>query len=259
MHHVLQFSWCAWRDPSKAMVIRTPILISSLHMTTGNKTPTTIGTKLLGLAHGKAVRQWFCKWHSILMWGAWTLVTINWFIDWVLQRHATAQGAIDLCSAAWCFCLLSTALLSSNMLVPKSVLSKISGLYFLFCCAVAWGTMLVWRGQKESWSWWLKIFGIMLLTSTIVFIDALPQVKGGAFWRLVGLLTIAFSAAATYLHMKINTARNYSTYNVPELKIGHFIALSSYKKCRSQRDIHLCQLNNIAAICQLLLMTQLTQ
>ena len=127
--------------------------------------------------------------------------------------------------------MLCTALLSSSLPVVKRVIRKISALYFLFCCCAAWVTVLVWRGQREEWTWWLKILGIMLLSSAVVFIDALPFVTKSSIWKLMGLQIVALNAAATYFWLKVHTAESYSEYGPPEWRVGGFISLSSFQKC----------------------------
>ena len=232
---VVQFTWCAWRHPSKAMVIRKAELLASLHDPQDDPVLGTIGGKVLGPKYGAGMYGWFCRWHMLLMCGACALVAANWFCDWVLERHAEAQGVMDVLLACWCFCLLGAALLSSRVSVMKKVVSKFSGLYFLFCGGMAWSMMLAWRGRSEGWLWWLKIVGVLMLSNAVVFVDALPpctraSVAGRPGWALVGLLTLATHGAATYVWLKVHTKDNYSDYDIQEWKEGDFVSLSSYRR-----------------------------
>ena len=229
---VVQFSWKSWCAPTRAMVIDEAELLASLRALQGEP---VLGARLLGPKHGARVYKWFCRWHMLLMWGACTLVVANWFCDWVLPRHAEAQGVMDVLFAAWCFCLLSAALLSGRVSVMKRVVRQFSSLYFLFCGTMAWSMMLAWRGRSEGWLWWLKVVGLLMLSNHIVFIDALPLCMrdslAGCSGSALLFLTCATHGAATYIWLKVHTADSYSENDIPEWTVGEFVSLSSYNQC----------------------------
>ena len=72
---------------------------------------------------------------------------------------------------------------------------------------------------------------VMLLSLSVLFIDALP-VEMHALLRRVGLPVVTAVSAATYFMLKARTAEMYSKYQPPELRdVAGFITLSSYHRC----------------------------
>jgi hypothetical protein len=160
------------------------------------------------------------------------LAVLSFFVDWVLDRHDTAQAAVDLLLSASIAVLLGVVLLCNRLSVTTRALSgKPANWYYLVSCTRAWSAMLVWRGPKEVWTGWLKACMIMSLSLSVLFIDALP-VEMHALLGRVGLPVLTAVSAATYFMLKARTAEMYSKYQPPELRdVAGFITLSSYHRC----------------------------
>ena len=135
-----------------------------------------------------------------------------------LVGHPTtevAQAMTDLTLSSSVMVLLVGALLCNRLSVTRRALvRKPANWYYLVCCTLAWSAMLVWRGPKEAWPWWLKASMLTLLSLSALFIDALP-IETHALLGRVGLLVIAVVSAATYFWLKANTAEMYSVIPIP--------------------------------------------
>lgn len=227
-----QLALFAWMNINNCLVVREDVPLSELHPQSAEGGAVTVGDKLLGCKRGAAVQRWLCTWQHVLVGVPSALAVLSFFVDWVLDRHDTAQAAVDLLLSASIAVLLGVVLLCNRLSVTKRALSgKPANWYYLVSCTLAWSAMLVWRGPKEAWTWWLKACMFMLLSLSVLFIDALPVQMHTLLGR-VGLPVITAVSAATYLMLKARTADMYSKYQPPELRdVAGFITLSSYHRC----------------------------
>ena len=226
-----QLAFFGWKDIGNCLIVRSNVRLSEFHPPVDGAA-VTVGDKLLCRERAAAVRRWLCQWQHVLVGAPSSLAVLSFFVDWVLERHGTAQAATDLCLAVTIMALLGPALACNRISVTKRALSgKPANWYYLLSCTLAWSAMLVWRGPKEAWTWWLKTCMIALLSLSVLFIDALP-VEIQALLGRVGLPVVTVVSAATYIILKARTAEMYSEYDPPELHdVAGFVTLSSYRRC----------------------------
>ena len=106
-------------------------------------------------------------------------------------------------------------LLCNRISVTKRLLyAKPVAWYYLICCISAWGTMLLWRGPRETWLWWAKTLVLGLLSASVLFIDALP-IETHAVLGKLGLSIATGVAGVTVVWLKVHTAEMYSEYGPP--------------------------------------------
>ena len=79
----------------------------------------------------------------------------------------------------------------------------------------------------------IQVFGLMLLSASVPFTDALPPATKKMFSR-AKLLFIALHSAAIYGCLKLQTAKMYSLYGPTELLVAGKVSLSSYRKCTGE-------------------------
>ena len=228
---VLQFAFSAWRRPEKCILIKERLSISSLHLKRSCDEAVTVSDKLFGCDQGASILNWTCKWHRLLVSVTIVLTVLDWLVDWVLPRNKTAHALASLSMSLSCTLLMFTGLLCNRVSVTKKLCRRLTCVYYVICCTAAWSTLLVWRGPKEQWLWWMKTIIVALLSGSVIFIDALP-VEVHEVYSRSGLLMVILVAGGTYAWLKVHTAEMYSEFDPPEWKnMAGYITFSTYRKC----------------------------
>ena len=115
-----KFSFLAWKQPGKTLILRYRVSLSSLHPESIGAI--TVGDKILGLSHGAALRRWFCNWQHLILGVTSILAVLSSCVDWILPRHDLAQAATDVAFSLSCSTLLVATLLCNRVPVTKRVL-----------------------------------------------------------------------------------------------------------------------------------------